>query len=170
MQAGMDEHDRAARVEQLEERIKFAVTQEFVAIAREQGNAIELEHIERIRDLVAGAIDPMHRDGSKRAEAGGPPRHELGRIFVATARESLRARLCLEADAGLREGGQDNFDVVRVHDCKRELRRPIRIPPDCRTAAGGIDRLAVEWRNVMEVNVNASWRSHAMPQWQQELR
>ena len=90
----------------------------------------------------------------------GPARDELGGVVVAAPRQRPRARLVAEADAGLRQRGERDLDAAGVHQFERELRRPVRILADGRTATGGIDRLAVERRNEVEVNVDPARRWH----------
>src|SRR5262249_26476447 len=74
--------------------------------------------------------------------------------------QRLRAVLGAEADARLRQRGQRNLDAVAIHQLERELRRPVRIPADRWTAPGLVHGLAVERRNVREVDVDAAWCWH----------
>src|SRR6516225_5683348 len=141
-------------------RVERAVAQKLLAIARKQRHAVEAKLIERMGDLCAGAVHASHRHGGEGPEARGPARDELGRVFVAAARERLAVRRRAEADAGLRQRGERNLDAVRIHQIERELWRPFRIAADGGAASGGIDRLAVKRRNVMKVNVDAARRSH----------
>ena len=92
MQAGMDEHHGAARVERVQHRIEERIAEKFLAIARKQRDAVVLEHVERVRDLVDRPVHVPHRHGAEGAEALGPARDQLGRIVVAAARQRLRAR------------------------------------------------------------------------------
>src|SRR5215813_5899145 len=102
MQAGMDEYDRAVLVQHCKQRIEARIAEEVFAVARKQRDAVELEHVERIRDLVERALGAPHRHRAKSAEARGPARDEFGRVIVATPGQGLRARLAAEADSRLR--------------------------------------------------------------------
>src|SRR5215471_5874837 len=158
MQAGMDEHDRAALVQHCKQRIEARIAEEVFAVARKQRDAVELEHVERIRDLVERALGAPHRHRAERAEALGPARDELGRVVIAAPCQRLRARLATEPDAGLRQRREGNLDAVRIHHIERELRRPIRIFAERRASPRRVDRLAVERRDEVEVNVDpARW-------------
>ena len=154
MQAGMDEHDSGALVQHREHGIERRIAQELAAVAREQRNTIESEGIETVSDLIERALRAPHRDGDKGAEAPGPACHQLGGIFVAAPRQELRAFLCAKSDPGLRQRGERDLDAVGVHDIERERRGPVRIFADGGTAARGIDRVAVERRNQVEMDVD----------------
>src|SRR5262249_10804854 len=154
MQAGMDEHDRAALVEHCQQWIELRVAEKIFTVAREQRDPGEFESIERISNLVERALDAPYRHRAERAKALGPTGDELGRVIVATSRQRLCARLAAEADAGLRYRGERDLDAGCVHQVEREWRRPVRIPADGRPPAGGINRLAVERRNEVEMNVD----------------
>src|SRR5262245_32932939 len=101
-----------------------------------------------------------HRDGAECAEALGPSRDELGRIVVAAPRQLLRARPADEADAGLRQRRERDLDAVRVHQLERELRRPFRVSADGGAAPRRVDRLAVERRDEVEVQLYPARRCH----------
>src|SRR4029453_2171843 len=157
MQAGKDEYDRAALVQHCKQGIKPRIAEEIFAVARKQRDAVELERVERIGDLIERALYAPHRHRAKRAEARGPARDELGRVVVATPCQGLRAPLAAEADAGLRQRRQGNLDAVRIHHIERELWRPIRIFAERRASPRRVDRLAVERRDEVEVNVDPAW-------------
>ena len=163
VQAGMDEHDRAALVQHRQHGIEARVAEKILAVARKQRDAVELQHIERICDLVESALHGPHRDGGECAEAPGPARGELGRVVVAAARQRLRLGLAAEADAGLRQRGERDLDAAGIHQIQCELRGPVRVLADRGAPARRIDRLAVEWRNEVEMNVDPARRCHPDP-------
>src|SRR5262249_10954107 len=75
--------------------------------------------------------------------------------------QGLRARLAAKVDARLRQRREGNLDAVRIHHVERELWRPIRIFTERRAPPRRVDRLAVERRNEVEVNVDpARWCHH----------
>src|SRR5262249_57635400 len=115
-------------------------------VARKQRDAVELEHVERIRDLVECALGAPRRYRAESAEALWPARDELGRVVIAAPCQGLRARLAAKADAGLRQRREANLDPLRIHHIERELRRPIRIFTERRPPPRRVDRLAVERR------------------------
>src|SRR5262245_37651445 len=100
MQRRMDEHDRAARIERFEHRIEPRVTEEFLAVAREQAHALQLELIEAASDLGDRLCGIPHRHDRKRAETLRPARVELSRIVVAAARERRRVLALAKLYAG----------------------------------------------------------------------
>ena len=79
---------------------------------------------------------------------------QRGGIVVATARQRLRAVGRAEPHAGLRQRGERDLDAEAVHQLERELRGPVGIAADRGAAAGLVHRLAVERRNVVEMNVD----------------
>src|SRR5262249_58188236 len=103
MQAGMDEYDRAVLVQHRKQGIEPRIAEEIFAVARKQRDTVELEHVERIGDLVERALYAPHRHRAKSAEARAPARDQLGRVVVAAPCQRLRARLAAETDAGLRQ-------------------------------------------------------------------
>src|SRR5262249_7298861 len=160
MQAGMDEHDRAVLVQHRKQGIEPRIAEEIFAVARKQRDAVELEHVERIRDLVERALGAPHRHRAKSAEALGPARDELGRVVIAAPCQGERARLTAEADARLRQRREGNLDAVRIHHIERELRRPIRIFAERRASPRRVDRLAVERRGGVGVEGDPARGGH----------
>ena len=77
--------------EHLQHGIERRIAEKFLAVAREQRDAVELEGVEAIGDLVERACVRPHRHGGEGAEAPRPARDQLGRIVVAAARQRLRA-------------------------------------------------------------------------------
>jgi hypothetical protein len=55
VQAGMDEHDRAALVQHRQHGIEARIAEKILAVARKQRDTVELQHVERMSDLVEGA-------------------------------------------------------------------------------------------------------------------
>src|SRR5262249_20233356 len=115
MQAGMDEYDRTALVQHCKQGIEPRIAEEIFAVARKQRDAVELERVERIGDLVERTLYAPHRHRAESAEARGPARDELGRVVIAAPCQGLRARLAAKADAGLRQRREGNLDAVRIH-------------------------------------------------------
>ncbi len=99
----MHEHHRVARVQQGQHGIEARIAEEMLAVAREQRDAVELQHVERVGDFVEGALRRRHRDGGECAEAPRPARGEISGVIVAAARHGLRVGFAAEADAGLRQ-------------------------------------------------------------------
>jgi len=69
-------------------------------------------------------------------------------------RASACARRAAEADAGLRQRRERDLDAVRIHHVERERWRPIRIFADGWASSGRVDRLAIERRDEVEVNID----------------
>src|SRR6516225_2818820 len=101
MQAGMDEHDRGAFVQHRKQGIEPRIAEEIFAVARKQRDAVELERVERIGDLVERALGAPHRYRAESAEALGPAHDELGRVVIAAPCQGLRARLAAKPDAAM---------------------------------------------------------------------
>ena len=84
----MGEDDRLAPIELVHHRRKGGIAEPFVAVAREQPDAVGLERVERIVDLAQAA---RRRSGSGRTanvpKRRGPIGGKLGAVFVAGARE-----------------------------------------------------------------------------------
>src|SRR5262249_19731111 len=157
MQAWMDEYDRGALVQHRKQGTEPRIAEEIFAVARKQRDAVELERFERIGDLVERALGAPHRYRAESAEALGPARDELGRVVIAAPCQGLCARLAAKADARLRQRREGNLDAVRIHHIERELWRPIRIFAESRASPRRVDRLAVERRDEVEVNVDPAW-------------
>jgi hypothetical protein len=82
---GIDQ--RLAPIEFCHHRQKQGGAEPFVAVARHQADAVGLERVERIGDLLQAAVDIGQRHRCETAEASGMVRQQLGRIFVALARK-----------------------------------------------------------------------------------
>ena len=83
---------RLAAVEAGEHRGKGGVSEPLVAIARHQPDAVGLEHIEGIFDLLEAAFGVGQRQRGEQAEAPGVIRDKTRQIFVAAARQFSRGR------------------------------------------------------------------------------
>jgi hypothetical protein len=83
---GMHEDHGAAAVEFGHDWIEGRVAEPFVAIAREQRDAVGMEHIEPVFDLGEARVDKRQRDRGKYAEAARIIARKLGRIVVRLAR------------------------------------------------------------------------------------
>ena len=90
----MNEHDRVALVERFEHRIERGIAQEFLAIAREQADALVLELIERMLDL--GHRFTRHRTSARSTSA--PKR--FGQRALSSAEYSLQRRASAPAFFG----------------------------------------------------------------------
>ena len=93
-------------------------------IARQQADAVELERVERVGDLLQAAVDVGQRKHGKAAEAAGMVGDQLGGIFVALARELARRLSGGEIDAGCRHREHRDRDAGLVHIGERAFGGP----------------------------------------------
>jgi hypothetical protein len=156
VQSGMDERNRTAPIERLQNRTESAVPQKLLAVACKQRHPVEAQRVQRMADLGERKIEIAHWNGRKSSEPGGPARNELGSVFVAAAGKRLHGFRRAETDARLRQRGERQFDPMRIHDIERDLRRPIRVLADGRTTARLVNRVAIERRDQMKMHVDAA--------------
>src|ERR1700722_4994502 len=81
----MHEHDRLAAIDLLEDGRECRLPQQLAGITRQDTDAVELEHIERVFDLFQAAVGVRQWDGGEHPEAAGKVPHHLGAEFVAHA-------------------------------------------------------------------------------------
>jgi len=82
----VDVHDRLAATELVHDRLEIRMPQPFVAVAGIEPDAIGLEHIKRVFDLLERALDVGHRHVGEQAEAAGMILHGLDHVFIEQAR------------------------------------------------------------------------------------
>ena len=155
--------DGLAAVKELHQRIERLVAEEFFAIACEQADAFEVQRLEAIFRFGNSGIDVVHRDQAEAAEPLRPLLNQLGRVVIALVRQCRRPSARQELHAGLRNRGDGKLDFMLVHDVERERRRPFRIAADGGPGARVVDRIAIERRNEMQVNVDLAGRHASCP-------
>ena len=115
---------RLAAVELGEHRGKGGVSEPLVAIARHQPDAVGLEHIEGIFDLLEAAFGVGQRQRGEQAEAPGVILDDLHGVIVERARKPAPLLHVAEEDAGRGHGDDGGLDAILVHGRERGLRRP----------------------------------------------
>ena len=150
----MDVDDGVAGVEIVQERIERGVAEKCLAVARKQRNAFEMQRVETVLGFRDSQADIVHWQQPETAEPLWVLRDQLGGVIVTAAREDRRFLLRHEADAGLAERQQRKRDAVIVHEIQRQCRCPVWIAPDRGPAAGLVNRVPVELRNEVEVDIN----------------
>ena len=97
----MDEHDGGSPLQLCEDRIEAGVSQVTAAGVRDYRHAVELEHVERVGDLVQRPFDVGQR---QRRECPEPVRTvalEVCEVLVDPAREGPCRRIVAEVHAGV---------------------------------------------------------------------
>ena len=122
---GMRVHDGLPAVQLLHDGGERRIAEPLVAVAREQGDTVGLERVERVRDLVQRALDVGHRHGGEHAETALGIRGQLRRVVIALARQLPGARVVQEAHGRRRDGRQGRRHAGLVHVGQRLLRRPV---------------------------------------------
>ncbi len=150
----MEVDHRVAAVEIVQQRIERGVAEKFLAVAREQRNALEAQRLEAIARFRDRRIDVVHRQETEAAETFRMLRDQFGRVIVAAAAEGRGLVRRQEADARLPQRQHRQRNPVLVHELERQRRRPIRITADRRPGAGLVHRVAIELRNEVEVHVD----------------
>ena len=116
---------RLAPVELVEHRHEGRVAEILVLVAGEQPDAVGLQRVERVLDLLEAAVRVGQRDRGKQAEPALVVAHHAGAVVVDLARE-LAGRLGLaEPDAGLHRGDDRGLHAALVHVVERLLHRPV---------------------------------------------
>src|ERR1700730_9091180 len=70
----MHEHDRLSAIDLLEDGRECRLAQQLAGITRQDTDAVELEHIERVFDLFQAAVGVRQWDGGEHPEAAGKSR------------------------------------------------------------------------------------------------
>ena len=148
----MDIDHGLAAVELGIDRLERRIAKIFVAVAREQPDAVGLERIEDVFDLLQAALRVGRRDRCEQAEAAGVVLDHLGAILVAIPGEPARQRdIIVEPCARLHERDDRGRDPALVHLVERHLRGPLRRPA---AAALGRHDVGVNGRDVMVMDVD----------------
>ncbi|OIQ63139.1 hypothetical protein GALL_553220 [mine drainage metagenome] len=119
---GVD-HDLAP-VEFFHHGQKGGIAEPLVVIVRQQADAVELEGVERVRDLLQAAVDVGERKHCETSEAARMVGDQLCGVFVALAHELARGFSRREIDARLRHREHRNRDARLVHVGERLLGGP----------------------------------------------
>src|SRR5690242_21232081 len=85
---GMYEYDRSTTLQFIEDRLQHRVAQIYTGRVREERESIEPEDVKCVRQLLQGRVDIRQRDTGKTCKPVRPSADELGREFVAPARQS----------------------------------------------------------------------------------
>ena len=152
---GMHIDHRLAAVELFVDRCEGRIAEIFGAIAREQSDAVSLERVERVFDLLEAAVDVRRRNHGEQAEAAGMIAHRLGAELVEVARKLAGfVHVVAEPDAGLRDRQDRGCDAALVHLLDGQRGRPFRRWP-AGAAAGRHQGVDVELRDEVVVHVDA---------------
>jgi hypothetical protein len=128
----------AAAVELLEHWRKHRVAQELVAVVGAEIDAVGLERIERVFDLLERAVDVGERQIGEVAETAGMVGGELGGKLVGEPRELARLRVVFGLEVRHRDRGHRERHAALVHVL--ELARDGRALVE--PGAGAVDLIA----------------------------
>jgi hypothetical protein len=88
-------------------------------------DAVGLERVVTVGNLLQRAVDMIHRQREKQSEATRVLLHHLRALFVAGAGESISlVRAVVESRSGCRNRGDGHVDIVLAHFLERPFRRP----------------------------------------------
>ena len=126
----VDVDDRLAPVQLLHHRPVGRVAEPRVAVARHQADAVSLDHVVGVRDLLQRGVDIRQRHRGEQPEARRMILHQRRAVVVAGAGEAPRDRRVAEPQAGIRDRHDGRGHAAAIHVLDRLGRRP-----------GGIRRL-----------------------------
>jgi hypothetical protein len=156
----MHEHDSLAAVELRPERLESRIAEIFSRIVGEEDHPVSPQRVERVLKFPKSAIDVRDRQRREVAEAIGPLRDEIGCVFVDAARHLPSLALFPADDARRSQREDPGRDLLGVHKVDRALGRPLRSNGARRIAAVSGQRLRIEGRHDMLMNVNAIRSAH----------
>ena len=119
---GVDHH--LAAVEFFHDRQKQRIAEPFVAIARQQADAVELERVERVFDFLQAALGVGQRQHREASEPAGMVGDQLGGVFVALARHFARRLAGGVIDARRRYREHRDRHAGGIHIRQRIFRPP----------------------------------------------
>ncbi len=106
-------------------RLERRVAKELVAVAGHERDAVAVQHVHRVGDLLQRLVDVRHRHQREHAEAARMRIGELARVLVRCARHRGGFGRGQEAHGGQRRRGDRRGDAGLVHVFQRTLRRPV---------------------------------------------
>jgi hypothetical protein len=163
----VDVDDRFAAIELVHDRLEIRMPQPFVAVAGVESDAVGLELIERVFDLLQRAFDVRHRHECEQAEAAGMILHGFDHVFVDQTRqmarllgievrkvETCRQRQDRGADAAAIHLVEGRFQLPALHHrgianarllpgVQQKLRKEVMVHVDPMRARGGRRRCAL---------------------------
>jgi hypothetical protein len=145
-------------VEFFENGSKGGIAEPFVAIARQQGDAVGLQRVERILDLAQRAFGVRQGNCGKQAEPAGVFAQEIGTIVVHPPRELICFLCIAEPYPGRRQRQDSGCNAMRIHRIERLLWAPFEPGAADFAAARTRDPVAVlfkiKWRDDMAVDID----------------
>ena len=115
-----------AAVELLPDRIEERVTKPLVAVVRQHADAVDVERVEGVADLLQRLVDMRKRQRREDAEPSRMIGHHLLTVLVRVARDLDRDRLADRNDLRRGRRKQGRCDPALVHILQRFLNRPVR--------------------------------------------
>ncbi len=144
-----------APVELFVDRRKRRIAEILVLIAGEQPDAVGLERVERVFDLLEASLHIRRRDAGEQPEAAGMIFHHGCAVFVKPSGEAAcLLHIVAIPDAGLDDGQDRGCDPALVHVLERGRRRPFRWR-GAGAAARRHHRIHVERRDEVMMHVDA---------------
>ena len=141
---------RLAAVELLEHRQEGRIAEILVAVAGPQRDPLRLEHVQAIFDLAQAAFGVGQRNDRERAEAALVVALQIGRVFVAGARQAAGLLVLLaEPHARIEDRDHRGVDAGLVHVVERHGDRPFG-----RRALVGDQGLGLDRRDDVVVDVD----------------
>jgi hypothetical protein len=118
--------DDFAPVELFQHRLEERMPEPFVAVVGLQPNAVRLERVERVGDLLERGVDVQHGQRCEQTKTSREVADHLGAVVVADAyHASGGLRTAIEPEAGGRGERDDRrADPVFVHLGDRLVARP----------------------------------------------
>src|SRR5580698_5743339 len=95
---GMNEDHRFSTLELVEDGVESLVAEIDAARVREQNDAVQAQHVERVRELGEGPVDVRQRQASERAKARRTRLYQLRGQLVAAASERPCTRVVTRVD------------------------------------------------------------------------
>jgi hypothetical protein len=122
----MDEHDRPAALQLIQEGHEPLVTEIDAARIGEHQRAVELEFVEGVAQLFKCAIHIRKREAGEATEPVGVLLYQLRGEFVHTPRQRPRAAIVPHMDAGGRDRRNGYINSRLVHERQHHLFGPGR--------------------------------------------
>ena len=158
----MFEGDGLAAVEFGPQRLECRIAEVSARVAGHQDHAVGVQRAERVLDFGQGAVDVGERQRREAAEPVGPPGDQIGGVFVDAARHLPPLIVGPAHDTGRADREDPGRDLLGVHEVDGALGRPVRSYAARRVAAMAGQRLRVEGRHDMLVNIDAMSTTHGL--------
>ena len=156
---GMQKDHGLAALQFFEDRFQDRIAQRHPVGVREQHNTIELENIERVRQLLQRRVNVRQRETSDTRKPVWPGQKQFGREFIAAARQGLRFGAVSRVLAGRTQRHDRDVDASFVHERNASF---LRSPKRRKSANGSVSVLRLlpeKVRQHVVMGVDRQWRS-----------